>query len=182
MIEKDFYVAKLAKDLPLSIDTIRSVLNIKNAQSTYRPQYERPVFQEVKPEPVKTKKNNYSYALIRSLSKPLMINAFIQRMDEINFIDRQLIEIGKYLVSVQNGSVKEKPSKELALKVNEILKEDSYAAETVEEFDDLVKKVNNEFYDHYINEYKVKLKNETDDEKKNEYLLAIVELKHKKGN
>ncbi len=183
LVEKDFYAAKMSKDLPLAIQTISSLLNIGQG----RPLDNFPFYRQVQKAQVqeipKFEKKNYSYALIRSvITKPMLVNAFIQKIDQINFIDRQLIEIGKYLVAVQRDASGLKPSPEMANKVSEILKEDAYVAANPEEFEDLIKKVNNEFYDHYINEYKVKLKIELDEDKKSEYLSAIMELKRKKGD
>lgn len=175
-IEKDFYINKISKDFGISIETIKKLFGTKTyyGPKVYAPKEVQPTIE------VKTPKVNYSFALIRSmLKKPMYIDLFIDRMNEVHFLDKQLMEISKYLVAYRkNEATTSKP--ELSKKVNEIMEVDQLVATSETEFTDMIKKVNNDFFDFYINEYKVKLKNESNDDLKNNYLELLADLKKKK--
>lgn len=176
-VEKDFYINKISKDFGISNETIKKFFGFKNTYSSQ--QYIKKEYVPVI-ENNKTPKTNYSFALIRSMvKKPMLIDLFIEKNHDVHFLDKQLKEISDYLVSYRkNQPTAAKPS--LSKKVSEIMEVDQLIANDEFEFTDMIKKVNNDFYDFYINEYKVKLKNESDDDLKNNYLEHLADLKKKK--
>lgn len=178
LLQRDFYINKLSKDLGISKEVIEENISSKRSEpqkEIYKREDENKgiVVSDSGKKPTKSKNNTYK--LIKSMIRN---NNLIDLYKENKpyLIDPILISLTNYMIDAYERKVVSKPSVELKVKFNEIDSYDDFV-NTDNEFKELIKRVTSESYEWEIESNKVKLKGITDESQKAQILQDNIKLK-----
>lgn len=160
-----FYVGKISNELKIEKEVIKKMLSHRNIHSkTNQNHIVSNDADKIKHEQDEMAKKikRYDFVLIKSLvSKPFLLNYFIQKDMKVYFLDRQMEKIVDFLI------MRKKESKNIAIDqktksaFQEVNAQNIVSIENEAELDDIIKRINEQYYDYYIGVNLVKLKDKT---------------------
>lgn len=183
-IVHSFYVTKISDEFKIEKDAVKNILSAPQKTFSYNEPSKKistSTNDEIKlgETYASSKVKRYDFILIKSLvSKPLLLNYFIKNDLKVYFLDRQMEKIVDFLVA------RKKESKNITVDLKtkeafkEVNKEVTATIDSEAEVDDIVKRINEQYYEYYINANLVKLKDKAlSSDEQAKILKLISELK-----